>query len=294
MEKFFQLVIAGIETGSIYALVALAIVLIYQATGLKNLAQGEMAMFSAYIAWQLWAWGLGIWLAAVIAIILSFGMGMAIQRVVIRPVQNAPLLTVVIVTLGLFLGFNSLAGFIWGYLIKSSPNLFPGSAWQITEGVRISAAAGGTFAVLVVLAGGLFLTFKVTKVGLAMRAVAYNVETSKLVGIKVNQILMLGFGLAAALGAAAGIFAAPKLFLNPFMMFGVLIYAIAAAAFGGLDSPLGAVIAGLTIGVVENLAGSYIGFIGTDLKVVVPLGLIILTLIFRPQGLLGHKYVPRV
>lgn len=294
MEKFFQLVIAGIETGSIYALVALAIVLIYQATGLKNLAQGEMAMFSAYIAWQLWAWGLGIWLAALLAIIFSFGMGMAIQRVVIRPVQNAPLLTVVIVTLGLFLGFNSLAGFIWGYLIKSSPNLFPGSAWQITDGIRISFAAAGTFGVLVVLAGGLFLTFKLTKIGLAMRAVAYNVETSKLVGIKVNQILMLGFGLAAALGAAAGIFAAPKLFLNPFMMFGVLIYAIAAAAFGGLDSPLGAVIAGLTIGIVENLAGSYIGFIGTDLKILVPLGLIILTLIFRPQGLLGHKYVPRV
>jgi branched-chain amino acid transport system permease protein len=294
MERFFQLLIAGIETGSIYSLVALAIVLIYQSTGLKNFGQGEMAMFSAYLAWQLWAWGLGIWLAALISIFLSFLIGMSIQRVIIRPVQKAPLLTIVIVTLGLFLGFNSLAGSIWGYLVKSFPSLFPGSAWQITDGVRISAAAAGTFAVLLVLGGSLFLMFRVTKVGLAMRAVAYNMETSKLVGIKVNMILMLGWGLAAALGGAAGIFAAPKLFLDPFMMFGVLIYAIAAAAFGGFDSPLGAVLAGLIIGVVENMAGSYIGFIGTDLKILVPLFLILVTLIFRPQGLLGHKHVVRV
>lgn len=294
MGTFFQLLIAGIETGSFYALVALAIVLIYQSTGLKNLAQGEMAMFSAYIAWQLWAWGLGIWLAAILAIFLSFLIGMGVQRIIIRPVQGAPLLTVVIVTLGLFLGFNSLAGFIWGYLVKGFPGLFPGSAWQITSSIRISAAAAGGFAVLLVLAGLLFVMFRLTKIGLAMRAVAYNVETSKLVGVKVNQVLMLGWGLAAALGAAGGIIAAPKLFLDPFMMFGVLIYAIAAAAFGGFDSPLGAVIAGLTIGVLENMAGFYIGFIGTDLKIIVPLILILVTLIFRPQGLLGHKIVVRV
>jgi len=291
---FFQLFIAGIETGSIYALVALAIVLIYQSTGLKNLAQGEMAMFSAYIAWQLWAWGIGIWLAALLAIMISFMMGMAVQRVIIRPVQGAPLLTIVIVTLGLFLGFNSLAGFIWGYLVKGYPSLFPGAAWQITESVRISASAAGGFTVLLVLAGSLFVMFTVTKIGLAMRAVAYNVETSNLVGIKVNQVLMLGWGLAAALGAAGGIFAAPKLFLDPFMMFGVLIYAIAAAAFGGFDSPLGAVLAGLIIGVIENMAGYYIGFVGTDLKILVPFVLILVTLIFRPQGLLGHKIVVRV
>ncbi len=294
MGTFFQLLIAGIETGSFYALVALAIVLIYQSTGLKNLAQGEMAMFSAYIAWQLWAWGLGIWLAALLAIFLSFLIGMSVQRIVIRPVQGAPLLTIVIVTLGLFLGFNSLAGFIWGYLVKSFPPLFPNWAWQITDSVRLSGAAIGGFGVLLVLAGALFVMFQFTKIGLAMRAVAYNVETSNLVGIKVNQVLMLGWGLAAALGAAGGIIAAPKLFLDPFMMFGVLIYAIAAAAFGGFDSPLGAVIAGLIIGVLENMAGFYIGFIGTDLKIIVPLILILVTLIFRPQGLLGHKIVVRV
>lgn len=294
MGTFFQLLIAGIETGSFYALIALAIVLIYQSTGLKNLAQGEMAMFSAYIAWQLWAWGLGVWLAAILAIFMSFFIGMAVQRVIIRPVQGAPLLTVVIVTLGLFLGFNSLAGFIWSYLVKSVPPLFPGSTWQITETVRVSASAAGGLAVLLVLAGLLFLMFRLTKIGLAMRAVAYNVETSKLAGVKVNQVLMLGWGLAASLGAAGGIIAAPKLFLDPFMMFGVLIYAIAAAAFGGFDSPLGAVIAGLTIGILENMAGYYIDFIGTDLKIIVPLILILVTLIFRPQGLLGHKMVVRV
>lgn len=293
MERFIQLVLDGMATGSIYSLVALAIVLIYRSTGLKNLAQGEMAMFSAFIAWQFNAWGLGIWLAAILAIVVSFFGGMALQRIVIRPVQNKPLLTVVIVTLGLFLAFNSLAGGIWGYIIKAFPPLFPSTVWAFGD-VRVPVANVGVFLVLIVLAGGLALLFKFSKIGLAMRAVAYNMETAKLVGIKVNQILMLGFGLAAALGAAAGIFVAPKLFLDPFMMFGVLIYAIAAAAFGGLDSPFGAVLAGLIIGVVENLAGSYIGFIGTDLKILVPLALITVTLLFRPQGLLGHKHVVRV
>jgi branched-chain amino acid transport system permease protein len=293
MERFAQLVLDGIATGSIYSLVALAIVLIYRSTGLKNLAQGEMAMFSAFIAWQLSNWGLGIWLAAVLAILLSFMGGMALQRVIIRPIQSASLLTVVIVTLGLFLAFNSLAGWIWGYLIKAFPPLFPQTVWAIGD-VRLAAATVGTFGVLVVLAGGLYALFQFTKVGLAMRAVSFNMETSQLVGIKVNQILMLGWGLAAGLGAAAGIFVAPKLFLDPFMMFGVLIYAIAAAAFGGLDSPFGAVVAGLIIGVAENLAGSYIGFIGTDLKILVPLFLIAGTLLFRPQGLFGHQHVVRV
>lgn len=293
MERFIQLVLDGMATGSIYSLVALAIVLIYRSTGLKNLAQGEMAMFSAFIAWQFNNWGLGIWLAAILAILVSFLGGMGLQRIVIRPVQNKPLLTVVIVTLGLFLAFNSLAGGIWGYMIKAFPPLFPSTVWVFGD-VRLPVANVGVLAVLLVFAGGLAVLFQFTKIGLAMRAVAYNMETAKLVGIKVNQILMLGFGLAAALGAAAGIFVAPKLFLDPFMMFGVLIYAIAAAAFGGLDSPFGAVIAGLIIGVAENLAGSYIGFIGTDLKILVPLALITVTLLFRPQGLLGQKHVVRV
>lgn len=293
MERFIQLVLDGIATGSIYSLVALAIVLIYRSTGLKNLAQGEMAMFSAFVAWQFNAWGLGIWLAAVLAIVASFIGGMLLQRLIIRPVQDKSLLTVVIVTLGLFLAFNSLAGGIWGYIIKAFPPLFPSNVIAMGD-VRLPVANIGVFGVLVVLAGGLAVLFKFTKIGLAMRAVAYNMETARLVGIRVNTVLMLGWGLAAALGAAAGIFVAPKLFLDPFMMFGVLIYAIAAAAFGGLDSPFGAVLAGLIIGVVENLAGSYVGFIGSDLKILVPLFLIVVTLLVRPQGLLGHKYVARV
>lgn len=293
MTKFFQLVIAGIEIGSIYSLVALAIVIIYASTGLKNLAQGEMAMFSAFIAFQFYNWGLGVWLAAILAIIVTFFLAMALQQVVLRPVQDSSLLTVVIVTLGVFLGLSSLAGFIWGYLVQAFPAMFPDNAISVGS-VRIGVPAIGVFAVLLVLAGGLFALFQFTKIGLAMRAVSYNKETSLLVGVQVNRVIMVGFGLAATLGAAGGIFAAPKLFLDPFMMLTVLIYALAAAAFGGLDSPLGAVLAGLFIGIVENLAGGYIGFIGSDLKIVVPLVLILGTLIFRPQGLLGKKYIPRV
>lgn len=293
MERFIQLVIDGIATGSVYALVALAIVLIFRSTGLVNLAQGEMAMFSTFVAWQLNDWGLNIWLALIITMVLSFVAGMAIQRVIIRPVQHASELTIVIVTLGLFLAFNSLAGWIWGYLVKSFPDPFPSRIWEIGN-VRLTASTLGTFVVMLVLAAALFVLFQFTKVGLAMRAVAYNVESSRLVGIRVNEMLMLGWGLAAALGAAAGVFIAPKLFLDPNLMFGVLIYAIAAAAVGGLDSPVGAVIGGVSIGVVENLAGSYIGFVGTDLKILVPLVLIVIVLLLRPEGLFGTRQVLRV
>lgn len=294
MTKFFQLVIAGIEIGSIYSMIALAIVIIYASTGLKNLAQGEMAMFSAFISWQLYTWGLGPWLALIVAVVITFFLAMALQQVVLRPVQDSSLLTVVIVTLGVFLGLSSLAGFIWDYLIKAPPALFPEGALISIGGVGISTSAVGVFVVLLILAAGLFVMFQFTKIGLAMRAVAFNKETAMLVGVRVNLVIMAGFGLAASLGAAGGIFAAPKVFLEPFMMLTILIYALASAAFGGLDSPLGAVIAGLIIGVVENLAGGYIGFIGSDLKIIVPLVIIIVTLIFRPQGLLGRKYIPRV
>lgn len=292
MDRFIQLVLDGIATGSIYALVALAIVLIFRSTGLVNLAQGEMAMFSTFVAWQLHAWGLNVWLALVLTMLGSFIAGMAIQRVIIRPVQHASELTIVIVTLGLFLAFNSLAGWIWGYLVKSFPNPFPDRIWEFGD-VRLTASTVGTIAVLLVLAGGLFVLFQFTKLGLAMRATAYNVESARLVGIRVNQMLMLGWGLAAALGAAAGVFIAPKLFLDPNLMFGVLIYAIAAAAVGGLDSPVGAVVGGIGIGVIENLAGSYIGWVGTDLKILVPLALIVVVLLLRPEGLFGSKQVLR-
>jgi branched-chain amino acid transport system permease protein len=293
VTRFVQLVIDGIATGSIYALVALALVLIFRSTGLVNLAQGEMAMFSTFVAWQLNQWGLNIWLALIITMTVSMIAGMVIQQIVIRPVQHASELTIVIVTLGLFLAFNSLAGWIWGYVLKAFPDPFPSRIWEIGD-VRVTASTLGTIAVMLVLAGALFVLFQFTKVGLAMRAVAYNVESSQLVGIRVNQMLMLGWGLAAALGAAAGVFVAPKLFLDPNLMAGVLIYAIAAAAVGGLDSPVGAVVGGIGIGVVENLAGSYIGFIGTDLKILVPLAMIVVILLLRPQGLFGSRQVLRV
>lgn len=293
MQHFLQLVIDGIATGAIYSLVALALVLIYRSTGLVNLAQGEMAMFSTYLAWQFNQWGIGIWLALPLAMLASFLIGIVIHMAIIRPIQHASELTIVIVTLGLFLGFNSFAGWIWGFLIKAFPDPFPDTIWSFGD-VRLTASNVGTVLALAVLSLLLFALFKYTAVGLAMRASAFNPETARLVGIRVTSMLMLGWGLAAALGAAAGVFVAPKLFLEPNMMLTVLIYALAAAALGGLDSPVGAVVGGITIGVVENLAGSYIGFIGTDLKIIVPLTLIVVVLLFRPQGIFGTRQVARV
>ncbi|MQA16035.1 MAG: branched-chain amino acid ABC transporter permease [Pseudonocardiaceae bacterium] len=292
MSLLIQQVIGGIAIGSIYASLALAIVLIHRSTGVVNIAQGEMAMFSTYVAWQLTAWGWPIWGAILAAVGLSLLGGMLIERVAIRPVEGASHLTVLIVTIGLLLIFNQAAGWIWSFLVKDFPSPFPGGVWALGQ-VRLSASTIGVLVVLLASMGLLYLLFQYTKVGLAMRAVATNPESAKLVGIRVGRILMLGWGLAAALGALSGVMVAPQLFLTPNLMFSVLIYAIAAAALGGLDSPGGAVIGGLVVGVSENLAATYIDFIGSDLKVLVPFVIIIAVLMVKPTGLFGQREVAR-
>lgn len=292
MALLIQQVIGGIATGAIYASLALALVLIHRSTGVVNLAQGEMAMFSVFVAWQFTQWGLPVWAAIAAAVVVSFVGGMLVERVALRPVENASVLTVVIVTVGLLLVFNQGAGWIWGFLVKDFPNPFPSSVWQL-GGVRLSMDTLGILGVLLATMVALYLVFQYTKVGLAMRAVATNPESAQLVGIPVQRMLMLGWGLAAALGALAGAMVAPQLFLEPNMMFGVLIYGIAAAALGGLDSPGGAVVGGLIVGVSENLAGTYIEFIGSSLKVLVPLVIIIAVLMLKPTGLFGKREVVR-
>ena len=293
MANFIQQVVDGLASGAIYAALALALVLIFRSTSLVNFAQGEMAMFSTFIAWALTQRGVPIWVAIAITLVLSFVGGLVIQQVAIRPVQGASPLTVVIVTLGLFVGFNALAGFIWEYTIKEFPSPFPEGGFA-AGGVRFSWEAIGTLAVLMVVVAALYVLFQRTKVGLAMRAAASNAESSRLVGIKVTQMLLLGWGLAALLGALAGSLVANRLFLEPNMMLGVQIYAFAAATLGGFDSPVGAVVGGLIVGVTENLAGAYIKFIGADLKIVVALVLIFGVLLVKPSGLFGKRVVVRV
>jgi branched-chain amino acid transport system permease protein len=292
MERLVQLVIDGIAIGSVYGALALALVLIFRSTGIVNFAQGEMAMFSTFVAWGLVQGGVPLGLALLITVVASFVGGMLVERVLIRPVESADPLTILIVTLGLFILINSAAGWIWGFENRAFPRALPGGSADVA-GVRVAWESLGIFAVLLAVVGLLWLLFERTKLGLAMRAAAANPASSRLVGIDVGRTLMIGWGLAALIGAAAGVLVAPQLFLDVNFMGGVLVYSFAAATLGGFDSPKGAVIGGWIIGVAETLAGDYIGFIGSDLTILVPLAIIFVVLLVRPNGLFGSPEVVR-
>jgi len=292
VERFIQVIVDGLATGSLYGALALAVVLIYRSTGIVNFAQGEMAMFSTFIAWGLLEAGLPLALALLGTLLFSFVAGMLIERVIVRPVEGGEVLTLVIVTLGLYILVNSLAGWIWGFGNRSFPSVFGDGSFDLA-GVRISVESIGLVAVLIAIVGILFAVTNRTKVGLAMRAVSLNPDSSRLVGISVGRTLMIGWGIAALVGALAGALIARRLFLDVNFMGSVLIYSFAAATLGGFDSPLGAVLGGWIIGVAENLAGTYVDFIGSDLKILVPLIAILVVLLFRPTGLFGSAEVAR-
>ena len=292
MERFIQVLVDGWATGSLYGALAVAVVLIYRATGIVNFAQGELAMFSTFIAWGLLQAGLPLGLAILGTLALSFLGGMVIERTIIRPVEGGEVLTLVIVTLGLYILVNSLAGWIWGFGNRAFPSVFGDGSFDVA-GVAIAHESIGIVAVLIALVAILFAVFQRTKVGLAMRAVAMNPESSRLHGISVGRTLMIGWGVAALVGALAGVLIAPRLFLDVNFMGAVLIYSFAAATLGGFDSPLGALLGGWIVGIAENLAGTYVDFIGSDLKILVPLAVILVVLLFRPTGLFGSAEVAR-
>lgn len=290
---FLQLIIDGLGNGAIYAALALAIVLVNRATGLINFAQGAMAVFSTFLAWTLWQAGVPPALAIPLAILVSAPLGAGVERLIMRRFERGLPDTAIIVTVALLVLFTGLAGLFWGYNSQQFPSLFPLGTFQVA-GAFISYQSLGNIVVLLLVVLALQLLFKKTKLGLALRAVADNPESSALSGIPVGRLLMVGWALAAVLGAIAGVLIAPKVFLSPHMLDQVLVYALAAAILGGLNSPLGAVVAAGLIGVVENLAGAYIGFIGDDLKIAVPLIAMFIVLLVRPQGLFGQKEVVRV
>jgi branched-chain amino acid transport system permease protein len=290
MDNFLSQVLSGLATGGLYASIALALVMIYQATHHVNFAQGELAMFSAFLAWTLMQGGFSYWTAFSLTLVLSFVAGAAIERIIIRPIEDKPVLTVVVVFVGLLFILNSVAGWIYGYDIKSFPSPFPPDAWFASG--FMSAHEVGMITVTLVLLILVFAFFRFTPLGLAMRAVAQNPVSSQLVGIPNGRILALGWGLASAIGAVAGMMAAPIVYLDPNMMGGILLYAFAAALLGGLTSPLGAVIGGFTVGVLENLAGAYV--VGTEIKLSVALIIIVGVLLLKPSGLFGRTVVTRV
>jgi branched-chain amino acid transport system permease protein len=293
MEIFFQQVVSGLATGGIYASLALALVMIYQATDVVNFAQGEMAMFSTYLAWQMLQFGWPYWMTFLVTVSVAFVLGLVIERVVIRPVETAPILSIVIVTLGLLVILNSVAGWIWTYIQKPFPSPFPAKPIHLGA-VYVGSHDIGEISVMLVMLLLLFLFFRFTPLGLAMRAAAQNPVSSRLAGISVSRMLMLGWGLAAAFGAVAGLMVAPIVTLEPNMMGGIQLYAFAAATLGGFTSPGGAVLGGFLVGVVENLVGTYVKFIGTELKLTVALAIIIIVLLVRPSGLFGRAVVRRV
>jgi branched-chain amino acid transport system permease protein len=293
MDTLIQQVVSGLATGGIYGSVALALVMIYQATDVVNYAQGEMAMFSTYLAWTLLNAGLPYWVAFAATLAIAFVGGVLIERVVIRPVENAPILTIVIVCIGLLVILNSLAGWIYSYVQKPFPSPFPARPFKIGNIVFGAHDLGAIGVTLLVLAG-LYVFFRFTPLGLAMRAAAQNPASSRLVGIRVGWMLALGWGLAALVGAVAGMMVAPVVFLDPNMMAGILIYAFASATLGGFSSPGGAVLGGFIVGIIENLVGTYVTFIGTELKLTVALALILVVLLVKPSGLFGRAVVHRV
>ena len=293
MQLFAQQIVEGLASGAIYASLALALVLIYRATHIVNFAQGEMATLSVYLAWQLHQSGVPFVLSLCIIAVVSFAMGALVFRLMIRPVLGASDHTMVVICIGFFVGFEAICLWFWGADPRAFPRLFPDHAWTVA-GVRLTANNLGILATLCVMTAGLSALFRFTRIGLAMRASAAEREKSPLVGIPVETMLMLGWGLAATVGFIAAVLIAPQLFLSPPMMVSVVIYALAAATLGGWDSPAGAIVGGLVVGVAESLCATFVGFIGTDLKVGVPFAVMAIVLLARPQGLFGTTAVIRV
>ncbi|MBK5237708.1 MAG: branched-chain amino acid ABC transporter permease [Actinomycetales bacterium] len=293
MAYFIQLIVEGFATGSIYGALALAIVLVNRSTGMINFAQGAMAVLATFVAYGLTQAGVPLILAIVVAFAFAFVTGALIERVVVRRFEGGDPDTAVVVTIGLLILITGISAAWFGYEPHPFPSLFPAESIDIL-GVFISIRSLGTIVILLLAMLLLQLLFRVTKIGLAMRAVADNPQSASLSGLPVSLLLMIGWGLAAALGSVAGVLVAPQLFISPGMLDFALVYALAAAILGGMDSPIGAVVAAWTIGIVENLAGAYIDFIGDDLKIAVPFVMVMVILIVRPQGLFGRKVVVRV
>ena len=290
MEFFIQQTAAGLTSGAIYACVARGLVMIYVSTDHINFAQGEMAMFATYIAWMLIDAGVPFWLAFGLTALIAFVGGLLIQRFILKPLETAPVLALVVCFIALLSIFNALAGMIWSYTIKQFPSPFP--QYDISGHGLVSVQQLGVVAVTLVMLGILTVFFRYTTLGLAMRAAAQNASSARLMGVRVSWMLALGWGLAAAIGSIAGMLVAPIVFLDPNMMTGILVYGFAGALVGGIGNPMGAVAGGFIVGVLENLVGSYI--IGNELKLTFALVVVVGVLILKPAGLFGQIIVKRV
>ena len=287
MQRFVVLTLNGLTEGSIYAAMALALVMIWRATQVVNFAQGAMAMFTTYLALFSLEHGAAYWLAFVIALGCGFALGAVVERVLVRPVETKPPLNVVILTLGLLLVLEALAPMLFGGQIRSFPAAFSIVGLRLGSlQVPFSGFDLFTLVSVLVVMGLLLLLFQRTDLGLRMRAAAFNPEVSRLLGIRVGRMLTLGWALASVVGALAGLLIAPSLLLYPTYMDQVLVFGFTGAILGGLDSPPGAVVGGLVMGFALSYVG---GYLGSDLETVGALVILIAVLMVRPRGLLAWR-----
>jgi branched-chain amino acid transport system permease protein len=291
---FAQQTVAGLAQGAVYGSLALALVLIYRATEVINFAQGEMAMATTYVAYQLITWGVPYWAAFFATLAFAFPFGVLIQLVFIRPVQHKSVIAVVIVSVGLFILVDGVVGWIWGGDLKFMPAPFGNTVYH-AGGVSFSRQDIGTLVVTAVTVVLLWALFQFTKLGLGMRAAALRPAAARLVGVRVDRMLAIGWGLAAVLGAVAGLMAEPAAFvLQPTLMQPILLYAFAAAVLGGLESPAGAVVGGLALGVFLNLLGQYVHFVTSEIRLPFAFLVLLTVLLIKPSGLFGRPRVRRV
>lgn len=288
MQALLHQIASGLAAGGIYASLAIALVLIYRCTGSVNFAQGELAMFSTYMAWAATQAGVPFWIAFALVVAGSFALGMALEWAVLRPLRDRPVVAVVAASIGLLIVVDSVVGVLFGHELREFASPF---GWHTAE-PYLSGHEAGVLVVTLLELAATWAFFRYTRFGLAMRAVAVNRASAELNGIEVNRVLAVGWGMAAAAGAVAGVLAAPVVFLEPTMMMSPLIYALAGALLGGIGNPWGAVAGGFAIGVIENLLGAYV--VGTDLKLTCVMALIVACLVFCPAGLFGRRTGVRV
>lgn len=292
MTKFIDLTLSGISNGAVYAAVALALVLIWRATRIVNFAQGAMLMITTFIASAVINSTGSYWLGFVVALVAGLGLGAVVERVLIRPVEGGPPLNAVVVTLGIYTLLIAIGGMIWGNTPRSFPPAFSLRGYEV-GGTTLLFTPNDTFIVLVVLGLALVLAvlFRATPVGLQMRAAAFRPEVARLLGVRVGRMFTLGWGLAAVAGALAGVLIAPSVFLGPNSFDPILISGFVAAVLGGLDSPPGAVVGGLLLGVGLSYVS---GYEGSSLVPLAALVILVVVLMLRPEGLFSATKERRV
>jgi len=296
MSLFIERFVNGVADGSIYALLALALVVVFRSTGQLNFAQGEIGTMGAFFVSTLTLGGMPVWAAIGCAMALGFVVSAGVERIVVRPIEHRNPGAVIVALIGVFLAVNQLVAMIWGVDARSLPSVFPDDADDFVTifGAPVRVARLGLIGVLIVVLFLLWLMFNKTKIGLAMRAVANNQESSNLVGIRVGTVLLLGWGLAGSIGVLAAAMLAPSAGLTGTLMLGPFLLASVAAVLGGLDSPVGAVVGGLIIGLTEAFIVGYVDFLGADMLFPVMLVILLVVLLLRPSGLFGSERVERV